>query len=408
MKRVLLLVLLLVGLFASSAHAEDRAAAERYFRAGAKAYAAQSFAAAAQNFDEAYRQAPMPEIAFSAAQAYRRLYRIDPRPEHVKRAVELYRAYLKDVKSGKRVGDAADNLAEMERELDKLKLAGSVSGSTTAAPVRTRLGVSVTFADQRATEELREIADATGEAATKGLTAKLDGKPLEPFALVEVDAKEHLITVAADGYFPVEKKTIAVDGQSSLVEIQLQPKPAAVTVKTESGAKIVVDGRTASANHAGTLEVPAGRHLITVLRSGREPFAREIDVTRGDTLRLDAPLVPTARRRAVPWVLGGAAVLAGVAVTTGILTAVHDGNASDLRTQLDMGNRPPSDGDAYDAEVRSRDRYRTATWVFGGAAIATGAVGVLLLLFDSPSAEGVQVTPAIGNHSGGVVLGGSF
>ena len=402
--RAVVLLVLLVGVV----QAEDRAAAERYFRAGAKAYAAQSFEAAAQNFDEAYKQAAIPEIAFSAAQAYRRLFRIDPKPEHVKRAVELYRAYLKEVKTGKRVGDAADNLAEMERELDKLKLSGSVAGTQTAAPARTRLGVSVTFADQRATEELREIADATGEAATKGLTAKLDGKPIEPFALVEVEPKEHLISVNADGYFPVEKKTIAVDGQSQLIEIQLQPKPAAVTVKTEDGARIVVDGRPVTATASGTVEVPAGKHLIAVLRAGREPFAREIEVTRGDALRLDAPLVKTARRRAVPWVLGGAGVLAGVAVTTGILAAIHDGNASDVRAQLDAGNRPPSDGDVYDAEVRSRDRYRTATWVFGGAAVATGAVGVLLLLFDSPSAEGVRVAPAIGNQSGGVALGGMF
>jgi hypothetical protein len=394
-------------LAAGTARADDRAAAERYFRAGAKAYAAQSFAAAAQNFDEAYKAAPIAEIAFSAAQAYRRLYRIEPKAEHVKRAVELYRAYLAQVKTGGRVGDAADNLAEMERELDKLRSAGQLGSSGPVAAPRTRIGVSVTFADQRASEELREIADATGEAATKGLSAKLDGKPIEPFALVEVEAKEHLIVVAADGYFPVEKKTIAVDGQSSLIEIQLQPKPAAVTVKTEAGAKIVVDGRAQSVTN-GTLDVTAGKHLITVLHRGREPFARDIEVGRGDALRLDAPLVKTGRRRAVPWVLGGAAVLTGLAVTTAIVAGVHDGNASDLRADLDAGNRPPGDGDDYDAEVHARDRYVTATWVFGGAAVAAGTIGVLLYLFDSPSAEGVQVAPAIGNHSTGVVLGGTF
>ena len=399
---------LALAVAAGSARADDRAAAERYFRAGAKAYAAQSFAAAAQNFDEAYKASPIPEIAFSAAQAYRRLYRIEPKPEHVKRAVDLYRAYLKDVKTGGRVGDAADNLAEMERELDKLKLSGSIAGSGPAAAPRTRIGVSVTFADQRASEELREIADATGEAATKGLTAKLDGKPIEPFALVEVEAKEHLISVNADGYFPVEKKTIAVDGQSSLIEIQLQPKPAAVTVKTEDGARISVDGRATTASASGALEIPAGKHLITVLRRGREPFAREIEVTRGDALRLDAPLVKTGRRRAVPWVLGGAAVLTGLAVTTGIIASVHDGNASDLRADLDAGNRPASDGDQYDSEVRSRDNYVTATWVLGGAAVAAGTIGVLMFLFDSPSAEGVQLAPTIGNHSSGIVLGGTF
>ena len=71
--RALAIVVLLA---ASVAHAEDKAAAERYFRAGAKAYAAQNFAAAATDFDEAYKNLAMPEIAFSGAQAYRRLYRV--------------------------------------------------------------------------------------------------------------------------------------------------------------------------------------------------------------------------------------------------------------------------------------------------------------------------------------------
>src|SRR5262249_30636782 len=90
------------------AHADTpdkRAESQRYFRAGAKAYAAQSFAAAAADFEEAYKALPMPEIAFSAAQAYRRLYRVEPKPEYVKRAVELYRVYLDKVKTGGRVGD---------------------------------------------------------------------------------------------------------------------------------------------------------------------------------------------------------------------------------------------------------------------------------------------------------------
>ncbi len=402
------LVLIAVLLLTSVAHADDRAAAERYFRAGAKAYAAQSFGAAAQNFDEAYKASPIAEIAFSAAQAYRRLYRVEPKAEYVKRAVDLYRAYLGQVKTGGRVGDAADNLAEMERELDKLKSAGQLGKGGDIALARTRIGVSVTFADQRATEELREIADATGEAATKGLATKLDGKAIEPFALVEVGPKEHLIEVAADGYFPVEKKLIAVDGQSSMIEIELEPKPAAVTVTTESGARISVDGRPMATAPTAPLEIPAGKHLITVLHRGREPLSREIEVARGGTLALAAPLVQTSRRRAVPWVLGGAAVLGAAAVTTSILAAVHNSRANDLRDGLDAGNRPPTDGDAYDDEVRSRDRYVTATWVFGGTAVAAGTVGVLMLLFDTPSAEGAQIVPMTTQGGAGAALIGRF
>jgi tetratricopeptide (TPR) repeat protein len=146
-------------LLAGVAHADPRADAERYFRAGAQAYAAQSFAAAAADFDEAYRAMPLPEIAFSGAQAYRRLYRVEPKAEYVRRAVELYRAYLDQVKTGGRVGDAADNLAEMQRELDKLH----VGDATVAAArvERTRIGVSVVV-DSKPSDALREIGDTAG------------------------------------------------------------------------------------------------------------------------------------------------------------------------------------------------------------------------------------------------------
>jgi len=395
LKRIALLACLLVA----TAHADNKKAAESYFRAGAKAYAAQNFLAAAQNFDEAYKAAPMPEIAFSAAQAYRRLYRVEPRPEHVRRAVELYKAYLAVVKKGGRVGDAADNLAEMERELERVKV------TAPSAPVvaKTRIGVSVTLADQRAeTGALQEIGDATGEV-TRGLSTTIDGKPVEPFALVDVEAREHVIAVSADGYLPVEKKTVAVDGASQIVEIELQPKPATVTVRTETGARLAVDGRPG----ASPLALAAGKHLLTIVHRGREPVGRELLVGRGDSLTIDAPLEKTAKRRAVPWVIGGAGLLAAGAITTSIIATVHDGRASDLRDGIDSGNRPASDGDRYDAEVRSRDRYATATWVLGGAAIAAGTVGALLYLFDTPSAEGVRVSPVIGTTSG-ISLGGRF
>lgn len=400
-------LVLVVACIASTATA-GRKEAEKYFRAGAKAYAAQNFIAAAANFDEAFKSEPMAEIAFSAAQAYRRLYRIEPKPEHVKRAIELYRAYLDKVKTGGRVGDAADNLAEMERELDKLAASGVRVGATSAV-AHTRLGISVTLADQRAAEPgvLTEIGDATGET-TRGLTATLDGKPVEPFALVPVDAREHIVAVSADGYFSVEKKAFAVDGQSALVEIELKPRPAIVKVVTEGSARISVDGRPIATTPSPPLEISAGKHLITILRNGREPFSREITAARGQQLTLSAPLEKTARRRAVPWILGGAGLVAAGAITTSIFASVKDGNASEIRDGIDMGNRPPSDGDRYDAQVRARDRYVTTTWVLGGAAVTASAIGVLLLLFDSPSAEGMQITPVVGGPTTGLRLGGSF
>jgi hypothetical protein len=393
-----------IGLLAASvAYADDKVAAERYFRAGAKAYQAQNFGVAAMDFEEAYKQYPVPEIAFSAAQAYRRLYLVQHRPDDVRRSVELYRSYLEKVKTGGRVGDAADNLQEMQHELERLERSGA---RFTAAPQveHTRLGVSVTVTDQGDSQgALREVGDATGELV-KGLKATIDGKPADPFALVDVDAREHVLAASADGYFPVEKKAVAVQGQSQLIELELRPRPAKVHVITDAGAQVAVDGRPAST----LLDLPAGNHVVTVMRRGRQSFSRELAVTRGEDLKLEAPLQPTGRRRAVPWVMSGAGAIAIVAGATGILAVSHDNDASSLQKQIRSGNAAPSVADRYDQEVQSRDHFVSATWILGGTAVAACAVGAFLYFFDTPSTEGLQIAPVASPGGGGVTFGGRF
>lgn len=392
-----LIVLLLLVRAGHPALADDRAAAERYFRAGAKAFAGQNFGAAATDFDEAYKQLPLPEIAFSAAQAYRRLYRIDAKPEYVKRAVELYRVYLDKVKTGGRVADAADNLADMQHELDKLTHEGANFATNDVA--HTRLGVSVTTGGDAGT--MTEIGDATG-AQTRGLHATIDGQPVEPFALVDVDAKEHTLAVTADGYLPAEKKVMAVSGQSQLIELELKPEPAVVDVKTDGGAHITVDGRSGSPR----LELTAGKHVLEVTARGHEPFAREITVTRGQQLTVDAPLEKTARRKAVPFVLGGAGLLALAAGGTALVAEGHDSDASKLRDQIRAGNAPPATADKYDAAVTARDHDVTATWILGGAAVAAATTVVLLYWLDNPAAEHLTIAPT--PTGGAVTFSGRF
>ncbi len=397
MKRLALLVLLASAV----AQADDRATAERYFRAGSQAYSAQNFSAAAADFDEAFKAMPLPEIAFSAAQAYRRLYRVDAKPEYARRCVELYKLYLDRVKTGGRVGDAADSLGEMEREMERANIKPSTAATTTVE--HTRLGVSITLPGQGDTA-LREVGDSTGEV-TKGLHATLDGKPIEPFALVDVDPREHVVGVSAAGYLPAEKKAIAIAGQSQLIELELRPRPATIAVHTEADAVIAIDGRPTPGS---SLEIGAGKHLLAITHRGREPFARELVVQRGQLLVLDAPLRSTSRRKAVPWVLGSASVLAAGALTTSIVALVRDHSASNLQRSLAMGDQPAHVADDYDHAVTSRDHFVTATWILGGAAVAAAATGLALYLFDEPSAESVRFAPLVAPGAGGAVMTGQF
>jgi|MudIll2142460700_1097286.scaffolds.fasta_scaffold01235_2 hypothetical protein len=394
--RSVIVILLLVG----TAHADDRATAEKYFRAGAKAYAAQSFEAAAAHFEEAYRALALPEIAFSTAQAYRKLYRVEPKPQYVKRAVELYRVYLDKVKKGGRVGDAADSLGEMERELARL---GATKIEALPTIERTRIGVHVSMKGQTL-DAVREVGDLSTNAM-EGVVTKLDGKVVEPFALIDVAEGDHVVSVTAAGYFPVEKKQRAVTGATALVEVELEPQPATVTVKTESGARIAINGRGVPAS---TFELPAGKHLLTVLRPGREPFGKEVTVARGQALKIDAPLEKTAKRRAVPWVLGGAGALAALSLTSVALAVVHDGRASDLDDEIRRGDADPSKADAFEREIRDRDDYRTGAWVLGGAAAIAGTVGILLYVTDSPSAERLRLAPVATGNTAGVTASGRF
>jgi hypothetical protein len=234
----------------------------------------------------------------------------------------------------------------------------------------------------------REIGDAPDDSPLKAVKATIDDKPLEPFALVEVEPREHVIKVTADGYFPVEKRARAIENQSIYIDVDLKPMPAKVTVKTEDDARISVDGRFRATAPTAPIEVDAGKHVITVLRRGREAYGTEVTVARGGELTLDAKLAKTSQRRAVPWVLGGAGVLAIGSVTTALLANSRDNKASDLRAQVTMmGNQAPGVADEYDRTVTSRDRFVTWTWVLGGAAILAGGVGGFMFFFDRPSQD---------------------
>lgn len=391
----------------SATAAADRNVALKYFRAGEKAYAAQNFEAAAQNFDSAFKELELPELAFSAAQAYRRAHRVKSNPAYVQRAVTLYRFYLGKVTEGGRVGDAADSLGEMERELEKLG-----SGSK-AAPVvvevKTALAVTATLVGVDVTGGMREVEDQRAGAAPEiEVTTKIDGQVVTPAKMFEVAEGPHVVRAEAPGFAPLEKREVAVKGHQELVELTLQPLPAQVSISTERGARVSIDGRGVGTAPLATVEVPAGKHVLTVIHRGREPVARELTVTRGQKVAIEISLERTLRRRAVTWVLVGAGALAVVSLATGLGAIYEDGVASDKLAELEMGSQPPRVGREY-ADARDlRDGLVTGTWVMGGAAAAVGLAAGFLYYFDNPSAEGLRVAPMTTQGGAGAALIGQF
>lgn len=406
----LLVAALTLGALAASvtpAYAEDRATAGRYFRMGEKAYRAQDFEAAAQNFEEAYEHYALPEIAFSAAQAYRRQYRIDPRPEYVALAVKHYKTYLGKVKSGGRVADAADALSEMQQELETLIKSG-VKVSDELARDYTRIAINVALGREVTSSGMQEVDDAEGKVVTK-VSAKLDGKPVAPFANTNVSPGKHTVEASAEGYFTETKVENVQPGQAKIVDIELRPRPAKVRIETESGARVLIDGRPQAASPQSGYELPAGRHVISVLHRGRNPVAREVVLHRGQQVTIDAPLDKTFRRTLVPWILVGAGVAGAFSGTNVVLAVRRDARASELLQYIQRdGDESQATLDAYNDARRWRDRYVTAAWISGAACVGLAGVATLLFYTDNPSPDGVRVEPLATSGGAGAAIAGRF
>lgn len=396
MIRIVVALCLLAGL----AHA-DRKKAEQYFRAGERAFQAQNFAAAAQSFELAYQELDLPEIAFSAAQAYRRQFYVDPKPDYAKRAVELYRHYLDKVKTGGRVADASDGLAEMNRELDRIPGRG---GQAAGIQRGTRLIVNAIVEGQDRTS-MTELSLLPGSTELDA-KATIDGEEAKLSAPIDVAAGEHTVVVSAAGYFSITLKKRVEEGETEVAEAVLRPQPAILSIETEAGAQITIDGRPATAKQS----LPAGTHVLSIHRRGRVPVVRELTIGRGEQRVLELPLAPTTQRKSVKWVAIGSGVVAALAIGATVLALDADATMSTLADKREREGISADELARYEKAVRRRDQQRDAAWVLGGMTLAGGALAGMLYWFDTPtpSERSTRVVPVIGSEGAGATVVGRF
>src|SRR5689334_17959406 len=195
---------------AGSAAADDRAAAEQFFRIGADAYKSGKFDAAAANFDRAYENLKAPEIAFSAAQAHRLQYQADHDATHLKRAIELYQAYVTGAPDGAKRKDALVYLERLRDALDKID-----PRQIMVAQARPSLYVSIAL-DQA--------------------VITVDGKPVERHTSLDVPPGEHVVVASAEGYVAQTQK-IRVGNDRAMVAFELAPLPATLAIKSQPDAR---------------------------------------------------------------------------------------------------------------------------------------------------------------------------
>ena len=382
---------------AAGTDAERRAEAERFFRAGERAFKANQYQDAALLFEQAFAELPLPAIAFSAAQAYRLQYAIDGDPRRLKRAVELYERYTADDPKGKRVGDAARYLADLRPALAALEVQHGAVGALPVERNQTLISVSTT----------RDVPEAR---------VSIDGGPEELLPVLRaIEPGRHRIRVTAPGYAPVDEAREVIEGQTRLVEVPLAPLPATVQVRSAAGDQVSVDGRPVGTTPlVRPIEIAAGAHLITVTRRGHRPWSREITLARGATTELAPALETTAQRKLSYGVLAASgALVASAGVTYGLsLVAGRDARRLEDR-RLEQG-LTREEFEAYQQAADRRDDRLGATWVLLGVGGAVGITGALLYFMDSPSPEAppaaprITVSPLAGAGPVGLALGGRF
>ncbi len=317
-----------------------------------------------------------PGPIFSAAQSYRRIFGNDrANITALREAVRLYNEYVDKQKAGGRVGEAQTAIRELSPTLSQILSSGAPSPSLPAAVVdlkqRTRLMVS---------------------SPTKTAMASVDGgEPAEMPLIQELSPGKHTLRVMADGYVDDEREIAAADGQVVGLDIPLRERPAFLTVGANEGAQILVDGRAeGTAPLPKALELPSGSHLVTITKTGHQPYSAEIELRRDQKRSIDVALERTTQRFASVAVLGAAGVFAiGGAIVIG-LAYNEQQVAFDIEKLKKEGNITQSQRASHEAAVSNRNDLRTAAIGAFGGAFVTAVLAAGLYFFDRPT-PGVPV-----------------
>jgi hypothetical protein len=340
--------------------------AEESFNAGAAAYAAGDYLAAIQALEAAYALRPVPQIEFSIAQAERRQYFVDRRTEHLSRSVALFRRYLERAPDGGRRADAIEALSQLEPLLARAQTSSAPAAVT---PVRsTRIMV------------LCEVPAA--RISVDG------GEPGSSPLIREVTPGKHDVQVRAPGYRDSQRQVVAVPGELVPVTVTLQEQPSRLQFSAPDDAEVYVDGVLVSQGASLLqLELPSGRHRVSVAQKGHRVATQALQLNRGELSTTSFELEPTRQRIASHVLFAGGAVALAAGGAFSFLALDSENDAKEFVTRQKLENQTTGELVRYDADVTRRNRYRWLAGASFAASLGLLVSGLFLHELDTPSAD---------------------
>jgi hypothetical protein len=149
-------------------------------------------------------------------------------------------------------------------------------------------------------------------------TVAVDGEPVGTTPLgqpIVIDLGKHKVVVTKPGFETLEKTVDVAGGIPTELSLTLAPQvhEAHLLVTSGSEATVSIDGRVAGkARFEGALD--PGVHEVRVSETGWLPYATHVELRDGETRTMQVTLERERHGTLLPWVLGGAAVLAGAIV----------------------------------------------------------------------------------------------
>jgi len=300
-----------------------------------------------------YGEATPPFVVLALADAHQQRFVARRAPWDRLQAMVFYERYL-DL-------EVSDERERAKKNLEQLAaLDGRTKADATAAAV-----------DTRATRVAIRSAVLSAEV-------RIDGGKLQPVPLrTTLTPGAHRLELTAVGFLPTRRRFVLQTHRVHVIDLDLEPEPAKLTVATEDAAEIYLDEvYVGSAPLEEALKVEPGKRRLDVLLNGHHPHRAQLDLPRGEFELVKVELERTPQRVSAITLLSFGAVGIVTAITTGAIATVSNraaGDAFDLEDQRGLLDRG--------------DDFARVSGMAAGVGLGLTLFGGTLFVLDEPDVE---------------------